>query len=177
MWINNNPVCRATIENPAFLNEWREHQYSLTDKLEQKTGSSSLNLLAQEWVRPSWWDRYLLGIKDESMLQREIIMQHQSQSYWYARTIIPKPCYEQHADFFKRLQQESLRELLFHNPKVQRLQFINYPVDRHCLEFYWVKKYLPAVEDLLWVRLAEFSLKPFSFYLIEILLPQLQELS
>lgn len=161
-----------------FLSSWIKHQDPLTDKLQAFTGTTELHVLVQQWQATSWWDKYVLLIQDEQIFQREIIMKSQDKAYWYARTIIPESCYQVQPDFFKRLEHESIRSLIFDNQEVERVTFSNYPINQSCLEFHWIKYYLPYVEGILWVRVSELLfLNTHSFYLLEILLPELEQLA
>ncbi|WP_241480299.1 chorismate--pyruvate lyase family protein [Legionella norrlandica] len=161
-----------------MLNNWLEYQGSLTDKLKAIRGSIELELLSQSWTSPKWWDRHVLHIKDENIFQREIIMKNSGIAYWYARSIIPQTCYDLSPEFFNRLKHESIRNLIFGESRVRRLPMLCYPVDQLNLEFHWVKKYIGSIQAPLWVRLIELVfLEKSSFYLTEILLPELGNLS
>lgn len=158
--------------------EWLNYKQSLTDKLRNVKGDACIDLLTQHWVSTDFWSKSLLDVQDTLVFVREIIMRSHNTPYWYARTIIPKRCYDLAPDFFLRLHKESVRNLIFDTEQVTRINSINYPVDEQCVEFYWVRKYLPAVSGILWVRIAEFAfMEHASFYLIEIMLPELGELS
>ena len=176
MLINGHKLYLADVKEPPTLSSWIHYQQSLTDKLQQATGSANIVLLSQQWVKPSWWDKYLLMIDDPVIFQREITMQSQDVAYWYAKTLIPQQCYDLNPDFFNRLQQESVRNLVFDCEQVKRVQMLSYPVDINCIEYSWAKKYLPKLETELWVRYSEYSfLDQESFYLLEILLPELAQ--
>src|SRR3989338_3245735 len=127
MYINNQPVFTAETDHPEALSDWRVHPYSLTDKLLALKGSTQLELISQKWIKPTWWDTYLLQIKDTLIFQREIMMKHQNIDYWYARTIIPQKCYHINPDFFKRLEKESIRNLIFDSHLVHRVSMVSYP--------------------------------------------------
>lgn len=175
MYFNNHPILTANIDDPDFLAEWRECGSSLTDKLLKAKGKVQLELISQKWVRPGWWDSYFLQIHEDLVFEREIIMKSGEIDYWYARTIIPEKCYELNPKFFYRLESESIRNLIFNEDKVSRLRMINYPVDQYCIEFSWVKKHIDNIQGILWVRLAEYSFQHTeSFYLVEILFPELE---
>ena len=175
MHINNQPLFFAESNKPDALKDWREHQDSLTDKLHSAKGSIQLDVLSQKWIKPTWWDKYLLQINDEFIFQREIMMKHLDIEYWYARTIIPQKCYALNPDFFRRLENESIRNLIFNNDNVHRVTMINYPVNNQCIEFNWVKRNLNNVKTDIWARLSEFSFEHVeSFYLIELLFPELE---
>ncbi|MFI4955449.1 MAG: chorismate--pyruvate lyase family protein [Gammaproteobacteria bacterium] len=174
MHINVSALYTAKVKEPKLLLPWINHQDSLTDKLKLINRDIELKLLVQHWINPTWWDKYILN-QDEPVFQREIIMKSRGVACWYARTVIPQKCHALEPQFFNRLQQESIRNLIFDNSDVHRVNMTCYPVNQQCIEFYWVKKYLPAVHGVLWVRCAEFSFKnQESFYLIDLLLPELE---
>ena len=178
MPINTHLIFALKAECSKQFLEWVTYQSSLTDKLRNTEGDAQLDLLSQQWINTDLWSKNLLDIQDRSIFQREIIMKSHDTPYWYARSIIPKKCYYLAPDFFNRLQNESIRNLIFNNEDVERINSINYPVDNQCVEFYWVKKYIYSVEGILWVRIAEFSFKKQeSFYLVEIMLPELGNLT
>lgn len=177
MHINVQKILKIALPEPALLRIWLHYQQPLTDKLLQSTGSAELAVLEQGWRAPGWWDKYLLQVNDSKLFQREIIMQSHGQVYWYARTLIPKSCYSVQPEFFERLQRESLRHLIYDNPDVTRVGMVHYPVNHHCLEYYWVKKHMPYCAETLWVRMSEFTfMQDQSFYLMEILMPELEQI-
>lgn len=178
MHFNNQPLFFVETQHSERLKEWREYQHSLTDKLIMIKGTSKLDLVFQNWVKPGWWDTYFLQINDQLIYQREIIMRHEETAYWYARTLIPQKCYELDSVFFNRLNQESVKNLIFGESKVQCINRICYPVNSQCLEFYWVKKYISGIDGVLWLRLAEYEFQQrASFYLMELLLPELENVT
>ncbi|MBL7480139.1 chorismate--pyruvate lyase family protein [Legionella bononiensis] len=178
MYINSQPIYIADSQDSEFLKEWREYEDSLTDKLISSRGSADLELVFQNWIKTDWWSQYVLQIQDGHIFLREILMKNTGIEYWYARTIIPQRCYDSNPDFFNRLQNESIRNLIFGESRVQRVQMICYPVDSDCIEYHWVKNHVKTVKGILWVRLAEYSVQQtHRFYLIEILLPQLESVS
>lgn len=177
MPINTNLIFSLKAKCSKQLLEWINHQQSLTDKLLKAKGEVQLELLTQQWVNSDFWSKSLLAIPESPVFQREIMMKSHNIPYWYARTIIPQRCYELNPVFFERLRSESVRDLIFDNKQVTRINSINYPVDAQCVEFYWVKKHIPNIKEILWVRIAEFSfLGQESFYLVEIMLPELGEI-
>lgn len=174
MNFNGQDLYTVETQDSAFLSEWRNYQYSLTDKLQAKKGSTHLEVLSQQWIGTTWWDTNLLQISEQSVFQREIMMSSQGVDYWYARTIVPQYCYRLYPDFFKRLENESIKNLIFGESNVHCMNRISYPVNHYCLEFHWVKKHLEGLCGTLWVRVAEYSINySGSFFLVEILLPEL----
>lgn len=177
MPINTHLIFQLKAQCSQQFLEWLTYQSSLTDKLHQATGDAELELLSQHWITTDLWSKTLLEIKDAQVFQREIIMKSHNFPYWYARTIIPQTCYELDPNFFNRLQKESVRNLIFNEQRVQRVNAINYPVDEQCVEFYWVKKYINTAQDPFWVRIAEFLFQQkASFYLVEIMFAELGSL-
>lgn len=159
------------------LKQWLDCDSPITDRLSQLTGDAHLALLSQQWVKANWWDLYVLNIKDSHVFQREILMTSHDRPYWYARTIIPQSAYALDPDFFDRLNKESIRNLIFNQKHVSKVNKLVYPIDPRCIEFYWLKKYISDKEGVLWVRIHEFKFyKKASFYLIELLFPELEEL-
>lgn len=168
----------TSTEEPSKLRPWLHHSHSLTDKLRELKGSVELTVLSQEWSPPSWWDQYILAIRDSLVFQRTILMKSQQIAYWFARSIIPKSSYDLDVAFFKRLERESIRNLIFESDEVHRSHFTIYPIDSQSIEFQWVNQYLPDLEGPLWVRFAHYSYRQkASFYLLEILLPSLENVS
>lgn len=175
MSISNNSLFVINTQPPERLAKWLHYQASLTDKLQDIKGNAELQLIFQNWVKAGWWDRHLLKVQDESIFQREILMKSHGALCWYARSIIPKKCYDLNPFFFDRLKNESIKNLIFGNSKVQRIHWIHYPINNQCIEFYWVKKNIPSITGILWARLTELSFQQKEyFYLVEIMLPELE---
>lgn len=160
------------------LKKWLDYQASLTDRLQTITGDTQLELIYQGWFMPDWWDINVIQIPKGWVFKREIVMKSLGVPYWYARSFIPKQCYDLEPAFFDRLKNESIKNLIFGSNKVQRITCLVYPIDAHCIEFYWLKKNIPDIDGVFWVRLAEFSfLQRGSFFLAELILPNLESLS
>ena len=160
------------------LTEWLTLEDPLTDKLHAALGDAGLELLSQEWVKPSHWDIHVLEIDDTSVFQREILMKSHGKVYWYAKTLIPQKCYQLNPAFFKRLEHESVRHLIFNEPKVKRKKSIFYPITSQCTEYHWMEQFMVSQTGIFWLRLAEFSFQETeSFYLIEILSPDLEDVT
>ncbi|MGL5742496.1 MAG: chorismate--pyruvate lyase family protein [Legionella sp.] len=175
MPINIHSIVQVNAQRSSRLLEWLEHQASLTDKLKQTNGDAQLELLSQNWVNADWWDKNVLQIQDERVFCREIMMKSHGIPYWYAMSIIPQQCYDLDPSFFDRLKNESIKNLIFDENRVQRTHSLSYPLDNQCIEFYWVQKHIPSVAGILWARLAEFVFQEKeSFYLIELILPEIE---
>lgn len=162
---------------PDSLREWLESPTSLTDKLRNKTGNAELEVLSQGWLESSSRELEFLGIVSGPTMQRDIMMHSGGCSYWFAKTIIPNACYCLDNDFFNRLKSESIQRLIFGEPRVQLVERKSYSIDQSCPEFCWVQNYKNDIQGILWVRLSEFTfLQQETFYLMEILLPELENL-
>ena len=177
MPINIQSILTIKAQASESLTNWLHYQSSLTDKLQNITGDAHLELMSQQWISTDWWGKNFLQIQDEMVFQREIIMKSYDVAYWYARSIIPQKCYNQDPFFFDRLKNESIKNLIFGNNRVKRIHWFTYPIDQQAIEFHWVKKYINSVKEVLWVRLTEFCFQDHhSFYLIEILLPEIEKI-
>lgn len=175
MPILSNVNSNSMIQVPKALESWLYYEQPLTDKLKMLSGDAELKLLSQDWVFSQFWDKDALDL-EENIFQREIFMKSQGEVYWYARTIIPLSCYTIAPDFFKRLERESIRKLIFNEPKVQLVKRLVYSINDDSIEFQWMKRYLPTIQGTFGVRLAEFKFQEMgSFYLVEILFPKLGE--
>jgi chorismate lyase len=162
---------------PASLLSWLTYQSSLTDKLKTIAGDAQLKVVNQQWVLPSWWDKFMLGLSGMEVMQRNIMMVAWQIPCWYARTIIPNATYQAYRLFFDRLKHESLGDLIYNEPKIKR-NSINYEINSHCLEYHWLPTSLQAKNGQFWVRLSVFTIADSSpFYLVEILLPGLMRVS
>lgn len=178
MSVHNFPKLMIDQAPSDQLKQWLEYDSPITNKLNDLTGNAELSVLSQGFSKPNWWDLYVLDIKDERIFEREILMKSNGIPYWYARTVIPNTCYQLAPDFFNRLNKESIRHLIFNQKQVIKINKLIYPIDSRCIEFYWVKHYIPDRQGILWVRIHEFELyKKASFYLIELLFPELEQLS
>ena len=165
-------------ELPSFLMPWVIHQDSLTERLHSKSGHTRLEVLKQCWELPDWWDKHVLRIDSDAVLHREILMWAGQEVCWYARTIIPKTTYQVDTLLFNRLQEESLGSLIFNESRIKRLYMTHYPISDQSIEYHWLNQWLPCVTDILWVRMAVFTVNDvFPFFLIETLLPTLERYS
>ena len=173
----SQPYSNVNLKASAVFDAWLHYDKPITDKLKKLTGEAQLELLSQSWTTSTGWDAHIIHTK-ERILQREIFMKSHNKVYWYARAVIPQSCYDLEPEFFNRLERESIRNLLFDEPKVTRVNKLIYPVTEHSLEFYWVKKHLTSIQGTCWARISEFSfLEKSSFYLIEVFFPNMQELA
>lgn len=163
---------------PKQLLPWLEHKSGpITSKLQEHSGEARLQLLQQSWKKTSYWDRQVLCLTDSQILEREILMSSGNINCWYAKTLIPKVCYEADEDFFKALDLVPLTQLVFNEPKVVRKQLIHYAISEDCIEFYWVRSWNYSKISPLWLRFSTFQfLETFNFYLIEVFLPDFIEL-
>lgn len=157
---------------PAVLYDWLNYKFSLMDKLQEKVGETSLSVLNQRWQRPTWWDQFVLGIKEAQVIHRNSIISAKDLACWFARTIIPNSCYLANKSFFDRLSQESLGKLVFNTVGLKRSEVFFYPINASCLEYYWLPPALKEATKSLWLRLSVFCFnEKENFYLVEIFLP------
>ena len=163
---------------PSSLLPWLTYQLSLTDRLQDIAGHTRLQVLRQQWVGASWWDRHVLQIESDDVLHREILMWSGLALCWYARTIIPKDTYQADSLLFSRLQNESLGALIFNESKIKRIYLQHYAINNQSIEYHWFDQSLHGASDQLWVRLSAFTINDdYPFFLIEALLPALERYS
>ena len=161
----------------SFL-PWLTYQQSITSRLQEKAGSTRLQVLGQQWESPNWWDRYVLHIESGAVLHREIVTWAGKKPCWYARSIFPAATYQAQPSFFNRLQQESLGQLIFNENKVKRVVLMHYPIGEASIEYHWLNQSMHGGVKALWVRLSAFIFnEEHPFFLIEILLPGLARYS
>ncbi|KTD82271.1 chorismate--pyruvate lyase family protein [Legionella waltersii] len=173
--MNSQLIYTTGANHPANLNEWLSCSTSLTDKLQAIIGKVELKVLNQQWTDVDWFVRHMLHVDDQSIFLREILMNGCEHHYWYARTIIPQSCYQIDPEFFRRLENESMRNLIFDGQRVKRGLQQCYSISEFNIEYHWVKKYLPFINATLWLRLVQYQLDDKEhFYLYEILLPDLE---
>ncbi|MCE3043907.1 chorismate lyase [Legionella sp. 16cNR16C] len=166
-----------TLLPPAEWATWLTHKAALTEKLRQETGDARLELIQQVMTKRNWWDRFFLGISEESVIHRDVMMFSGNQCCWFARSVIPESTFEQNNSFFNRLQKESLGQIVFNSPNVERVSLSHYSIDNNFQEYYWIKEELIRNASKLWVRYSRFIINGhFPFYLIEILLPDLSRI-
>ncbi|RUQ89716.1 chorismate--pyruvate lyase family protein [Legionella septentrionalis] len=164
------------VEPPAKLLPWLTHRQSLTEKLKAITSGVRLQVLMQQWGWRGWWDNYILHLNSGRVLHREIVMKVGEEACWYGRTILPEKTYQHNAALFKRLQNESLGQLIFGANNIERISLVYYPITPKVIEYHWLDAALHHGAPALWGRLAEFIVcDHFPFYLLEILLPGLNQ--
>lgn len=163
----------SNLESP-ILEEWLFCQAPLTDKLQLELGEAKLELLTQGWVHPSCWDMRNTSVGEDLVFQREILMRSTKSICWYARTLIPKHCFMLKPDFFNRLHHETMRELIYDEPLVTKINRTVYSVSPLKIEYHWAARYWPGLPLQLGVRFTEFFFaQTASFYLLELLSPML----
>ena len=161
---------------PENLIAWLNNQSSLSNKLKSITGDATLEVLHESWRKPNSWEEDILGLYNEPLFAREILILSHEQACWYGRTIVPYATYHAHKTLFARLDTEPLGKLIYGNSEVKRLMLFNYAINKECLEYYWLPKYLQKSDETFWLRFSIFSLNELFFCLNEILLPELKGL-
>jgi chorismate lyase len=147
---------------------------AITPQLACSKSNVRMEKLAQAWVCPNWWESHVTNIFTELLIRRDILMLADDKPCWFARTMIPDSTYERAPDFFDRLQQEPLANLIFNEPRVERILLHSYGIDEKNLEYHWLQPAWRLSHQALWMRLCTFSLDRRSrFYLAEIFLPSL----
>lgn len=162
---------------PQYLLPWLTCTTYLTEKLFAKSGNAQLQVCRQIWEPANDWDRTVLALEEQQVFHRDIIMHAWEHPCWFARTVLPENTYQTHLSLFKRLESEPLGNLIFHTDAIQRLSLQTYLIHAQSPEYTWIPTSLNMTADL-WVRSSIFQVKKAEFfYLIEILLPDLEQYS
>lgn len=176
--INPDHLLPVKCEVSSALLPWITYEDSLTERLQEKAGYARLQVIGQRWDKPNWWDQQVLHIRNGVVFHREIVMWAGQDACWYARTIIPEATYKADFALFDRLQKESLRELIFNEPRVTRAYMMHYPICKQSIEYTWLSQLMHSNATVLWVRASAFIIQDkFPFYLLETLLPALERYS
>lgn len=161
---------------PQKLCYWLNYPFELTALLKERSGQAELVVLQQCQVKTSWWDKFYLGLKGSLVTHRDILMRSGQKKCWFARSIFPEAIAQNHAALLQRLQHESLGQIIFNTPEISRDEFYYYPVTPSLAEYYWPSAIMQPPPHLLWARFSRFTIAMESFFLVELLLPELAEL-
>lgn len=170
-------IKNITTHAPNELIEWLLYKDFLMTKLKNLCEKVTLQVISQDWIKKSWWEKHHLNISTE-FLCREIIMKGDENICWYAKTLLPKTTYDNYLELFARLDKEPLGNLLFDPANnIKRENFKYYPINSDYLEYHFLDKVgLSNLDDILWMRLSAFSFPSNDvFYLAEIFLPDLYQ--
>ena len=162
---------------PPCLLPWLSYQRYLSKKLEAKAGQTELQVIQQTWLaQASAWDQERLALGPEAVLHRDSLILAHQRPCWFARTILPAATYESAEPLFKRLAHEPLGNLIFEGRAIDRLSLCHYAIDQEAPEYAWLPQGLALGSSPLWLRLSCFSVigPQSTFYLVEILLPELE---
>lgn len=188
---NHQSESKFLASAPPLLTSWLKEEGSLTDRLNQMTHAAQLHVVHQEWIRAGWWEKYVLHYQNGSLWQREILMLCHGHICWYAKTLVDESVFLRHRDFFSKVEQASLNQLLFREHKAHRQSKVLGSFTSDAVEFHWVKQALAQLtsntqqeqtasqtcfaDDItLWGRRSSFAIDAQStFYLVEIFLPGL----
>lgn len=161
---------------PDHLLSWLTCKTHLTKALYAKSGDTKLKVVQQIWREASDWDQQSLGLSVERVLHRDIVMLAKDKPCWFARTILPESTYLANSALFERLKEEPLGNLIFQTVGTERKSIQYYPITPQHTEYAWVPEDTHAQAELLWVRSSVFQIASQDlFYLIEILLPELEQ--
>jgi len=160
----------------SYLHEWLIYPNSLTKRLLEMAGDAKINVLAQEWDSFGWTNQWVSINSTEKTWCREILMSANGKVCWYARSLVPEITYVHCLDFFEQLNSKILGDLIFNSPFVERDSLNYYSIDTNSREYQWLPDSItPFFDKALWVRLSCLKLyKKFPFYLVEILLPEVE---
>lgn len=157
----------ATI--PPEVKVWLLDAGSLTQRLIAASHNHfRVQLLQHCWQRPRLSESRALGMKErEWAIVREVILRCHDQPWVFARSIIPASSLGGHLRRLRRFSDNSLGELLFRDPSMQRCPFEVARIDGE-------SRMLPAQlrhSATLWGRRCRFELAQKPILVAEIFLP------
>jgi chorismate--pyruvate lyase len=147
------------------MHDWLTHNDSLTDKLKTISSAVHLQVLQHAWQTT---------VSQEHILERKILMWAGQERCWFARTQIPEPTYRAEEALFSRLATQALGELIWHNPRIQRVQLQHYAITPNTADYALLDNSMHEQHTSLWARHSRlFVQNQYPFYLLEIFLPGL----
>ncbi|MCX7115055.1 MAG: chorismate lyase [Gammaproteobacteria bacterium] len=158
---------------PLALLAWLRCQHAITDKLSKVAQDVRVEVLSHQWQPTNYWERQVLGLKDNTLIRRDVVISAANQACWFARTMIPEQAYQHDPAFFDRLEHVSLATLVYDEPRVVRERMHSYSFSPAVLEYHWLPHAWSEGQTPLWGRLSTFCFDGhFYFYLFEIFLPR-----
>ena len=165
------------LKPPKSLLPWLNCESFLTAKLKAMTGDATLKLLDQSLTPTNDWERMLLGVDEDLVLRRNILMSSHDIPCWYARTVLPHSTYTANVSLFARLKHETLGHLIFFDNQITRTSITKYSILETCAEYSWLRPMICQSNDTLWMRRSKFHInQTWPFFLMEISLPGLLKL-
>jgi chorismate--pyruvate lyase len=161
----------------ADMTSWLTHPLSLTNKLITLTGDAHLVVLSHQWTVLNVAIRGYFHIKKSDAIVREIIMESNGKSCWYARTIIPKKTHDASEYIFSKLVSHSLGSILYGDYGIEREYGLVDNINHTHLFYQWVKPYVKEDNSTFWIRQAAYMTQlGHPFYLVEVFLPSFLDL-
>jgi len=151
---------------------WLLHQSSMTIKLKANCSHLSVNMIEHAWKLPLSSELKTLNwASDELAFIREAELKCQGKVWIYARTIVPKPTFEAHAEAFLGMGDTPLGEYLFAQPDLQRSRF-EFAQIQSCHKFYAAAtQHLSTKPNAILARRSLFYLAEHPLLLTELFLP------
>lgn len=120
-WFANRPGLRHAM--PDAVQSWVYEPDSLTARLRGEYGNSvAVKVLSQQWGKPFLSERRLLSLMEHRYaLIREVLLHSDGKPLILARTVIPEHTIKTAHGNFSRLGSRPLGEVLFADPKLERV--------------------------------------------------------
>jgi chorismate--pyruvate lyase len=170
-WTTWQPPLMQAI--PPSLRIWLTDTGSLTRLLQQACEQEfSVNLLRTQWHRPLADEALLLRQRPyRRLFQREVHLLDGKQPQIYARTLVPMETYRTMRARFSELGNQSLGEMLFTDPSLQRgpIQVARLLPDM--AQYAMATRDIDARPDCLWARRSCFYLNGKALLVSEVFLP------
>lgn len=153
------------------ITPWLQSTSRLTDLLKEKSGDANVIVLSESFKESGWWEKYVFSCPSELSFYREVVIKSHHHPCWFARTIIPASSFNRHKDIFSRFQKESLGDIIFSEPRIERVSLMAAPLDASFIEYHWLSSDLTENLPSTWMRRSVFAIDGrVAFYLVEIFL-------
>jgi chorismate--pyruvate lyase len=163
-------------EVPALLRSWVYEQGSLTARIRQHcTGEAvRVQLLSQRWEHPLLEEAQAVATRPGSVaLVRQVYLMCGQRRVVYARSVMPRLTLTRTHARFSRLGTRPLADILFADPRVQRVAMEFARLRPGEALFRLAARSLPAQPPNLWGRRSVFALGGRPLLVSEVFLPAL----
>ncbi len=152
----------------ASLTDWLLNTGSLTERLQSRCRQFSVELLGQQSAQAEPEELRRLGMSQQQVVIREVILRGDQQPWVYARSVLPQSLCQADQQGFGQLGKQPLGKILFNDERFQRQPFelgvLTGPSRLH--------QYLNLSEDKgLWGRRSVFTFEGQRLSVAEVFLP------
>lgn len=162
----------------AGLKAWLTHPGSFMRRLKSRgITSARIEVLQQDWQVPQQDERAILNLDFRRLaLVREVLIRDDEHLWMYARTVFPQKTLTGEMRQLASLKNKALGSVLFKNPAFKRGDIEILRLNPESKWFNKANHCLPYDADMLWGRRSIFSHHNKSLLLLEVFLPDIEEL-